>query len=138
MIGGFEPERNMEELIERVSTAAGIEPEVARKAIGIILGFLQKEGPADEVGKVLDSVPGAREAAASAAAEAGESSGGFLGGLLGGGGLMGLASQLSGIGLSMGQMQNVGQEVFAFAREKVGEDAVGQIAGAIPGLGPFI
>ncbi|UDL94848.1 MULTISPECIES: DUF2267 domain-containing protein [Lichenihabitans] len=124
----------MEDLIERVSTAAGIEPEVARKAIGIILSFLQKEGPADEVGKVMDAVPGSREAASSAAGEAPESSG-FLGGLMGGGGgLMGLASQLTGIGLGMGEMQTVGREIFAFAREKVGEDTVGQIAGAIPGL----
>ena len=38
----------------------------------------------------------------------------------------------------MGEMQSVGKELFAFAREKAGEDAVGQIAGAIPGLSQFI
>ena len=129
----------MDELINRVSTAAGLEPETARKAIAMILAFLQKEGPSDEVGKVMDAVPGAREAASGAAAEQAGSSGGFLGGLMGGGGgLMGLASQLSGIGLGMGEMQTVGQEVFAFAREKAGEDTVGAIAGAVPGLGQFI
>jgi hypothetical protein len=50
---------------------------------------------------------------------------------------MGLASQLSGIGLGMGEMQTVGREVFAYAREHAGEDAVGAIAGSIPGLGQF-
>ncbi len=59
----------MDELINRVSAAAGIEPETARKAIAMILAFLQKEGPPDEVGTVLDAVPGAREAAAGAAAD---------------------------------------------------------------------
>ena len=127
----------MEELIDRVSTAAGIEPETAQKAIGIILNFLQKEGPADEVNKVMEALPGAREAAAGAAVDEGQSGGGggLLGGLMGGGGgLMGLASQLTGIGLGMGEMQTVGKEVFAFARERVGEDTVGAIAGAIPGM----
>ena len=127
----------MEELIDRVSGAAGIEPEVARKAIALILNFLQKEGPPEQVGKVLDAVPGAREAAAGAATE--ESGSGFLGGLMGGGGgLMGLAGKLGGIGLDMGEMQTVGREVFGFARERVGEDTLGEISGAIPGLHQFV
>ena len=104
----------------------------------MILAFLQKEGPPDEVCKVIDSIPGGREAASGSAAEESQSSGGFLGGLMGGGGLMGLASQLSGIGLGMGEMQTVGHEVFAFAREHAGEDAVGAVAGSIPGLGQFV
>ncbi len=126
----------MEQLVDQVSAAAGIEPEVAQKAIGMILGFLQKEGPAEDVGKVLDAIPGAREAAASAATE--ETGGGFLGGLMGGGGLMGLANQLSGLGLGMDQMQAIGREIFAYAREHVGEDTVGSIAGSIPGLQQLI
>lgn len=125
----------MEELIGRVCRAANIEPEVARKAIGIILSFLQKEGPPAEVKKVLDAVPGSREAASGAATE--ESGSGLMGGLMGGG-LMAVAGQLTGIGLGMGEMQTVGREIFAFAREKAGEDTVGQIAGAIPGLHQFV
>lgn len=128
----------MDELIERVSTAAGIEPEVARKALGIILSFLQKEGPAEDVGKVVDAFPGARDATATAAAE--ESGSGLLGGLFGGGGggLMAVAGQLGGIGLGMGEMQTVGHELFAAARERVGEDTVGRIVGAIPALRQFV
>ncbi len=126
----------MDELIERVSAAAGIEPEVARKALAIILGFLQKEGPAEEVGKVVDAFPGARDATATANAE--QSGSGMLGGLFGGGGLMAVAGQLGGIGLGMGEMQTVGHELFAAARERVGEDTVGRIVGAIPGLQQFV
>ena len=34
----------------------------------------------------------------------------------------------------MGQVQGVTREVIAYAREKAGEDAIGEIVGAIPGL----
>ena len=42
-------------------------------------------------------------------------------GMMGGGGLMGLASQLSSAGLGMMEMQTVGKELFAFAREPAHE-----------------
>ena len=119
----------MEELIGRVSAAAGIEPDVAQKSIGVILNFLRKEGPAGPVGELMSALPGAEAAADSAA-------GG--GGMTGGGGLMALAGQLSSAGLGMGEMSAVGKELFAAAREKVGEDKIGEIAGAIPGLHQFI
>lgn len=47
---------------------------------------------------------------------------------------MGLASQLTGLGLSMGEMQTIGREVLSYAREKAGEDTVGELASAIPGM----
>ena len=126
----------MEDLITRVSAAAGIEPDVAQKSIGIILNFLRKEGPPGAVAQVMQGLPGA-EAAADAAA--GESSGGGLAGMMGGGGgLMALAGQLSSAGLGMGEMQAVGKELFAAAQEKAGPDAIGEIAGSIPGLSQFI
>lgn len=127
----------MQEIIDRVATAAGIDPATAAKAIGIILGFLQKEGPAAEVGELMDAMPGSAELAA---AQGDEGSGGGLGGLMGmmgGGGLMALAGKLTGIGLGMGEMQSVGKELFQVGRERAGEDTVGAIAGSIPGLSQF-
>lgn len=130
----------MEELVSRVAGAAGIAPDVAQKAIGIILGFLNKEAPS-EVGGLLDQLPGAHDAIATAAEEP-SSGGGIMGSLMGmmggGGGIMGLASQLTGAGLGMGEMQSVGKELFSFVREKAGDEAVGKIAGAVPGLSQFI
>ena len=41
-------------------------------------------------------------------------------------------------GLSMGQVQGVTRQFIAFAREKVGEDSVGEIVGAIRGLSQFV
>jgi hypothetical protein len=35
-------------------------------------------------------------------------------------------------------MQGVTRELIAFAREKAGEDAVGEIVGSIPGLSQFV
>jgi hypothetical protein len=128
----------MEELINRLAANVGIDPGLAEKAVGIILGFLQKEGPPAEVTEMLDAMPGARELIAE---HAGAGSGGVLGGLMGmigGGGVMGLGQQLMSAGLSMGQLSEVGKELFAYGREKAGEDAMGAIVGAIPGLGQFV
>jgi hypothetical protein len=128
----------MEELIARVTTNLGIDPALAEKCVGIILGFVQKEGPAAEVGQMMEAMPGAADLIAQHAEAGG---GGMLGGLMnmmGGGGIMGLGQKLMGAGLSMGQMGDLGKEVFAFGREKAGEDAMGAIVGAIPGLGQFV
>ena len=129
----------MEDLIARVSAAAGIEPDVAQKSIGIILNFLRKEGPSGAVAQVMQGLPGAEAAADAAASESG--GGGLMGGLagmMGSGGLMALAGQLSAAGLGMGEMQAVGKELFAAAQEKAGPDAIGEIAASIPGLSQFI
>jgi hypothetical protein len=129
----------MDELINRIVGNVGIDAGLAQKCVGLILGFLQKEGPAAEVGQMFDAMPGAADLAAE---HAGGGGGGMLGGLMGmmggGGGVMGLGTQLMGAGLSMGQMGDLGKELFAFGREKAGEDAMGAIVGAIPGLSQFV
>lgn len=127
----------MEELIARVTTAAGIDPALAQKSIGIILGFLQKEGPPAEVAELMAAFPGSQELV-SATAGGGGGLMGMVGGLMGGGGVMALGGQLMGAGLNMGQIQTVSKEMFAFGREKAGEDTMGAIVGAIPGLGQFV
>lgn len=130
----------MDELIGRLTAAAGIDAQTAQKATGLILSFLQKEGPPDAVGQLMSALPGAD----ALVSQAGESSGGggLLGGLAsmmgGGGGIMGLGSQLMGAGLGMGQIQTVSKELFAYGREKAGEDVMGEIVGAIPGLSQFV
>lgn len=118
----------MDELIGRLVAALGIERNVAEKAVIIILEFLRKEAP-DKAGPLLDNLPGA---AALLAAQP-PSGGGFAMG-----GIMGAGTKLMGAGLSMGQVQGVTREVLAFAREKAGEDAVGEVVGAIPGLSQFV
>ncbi|MCG7392511.1 DUF2267 domain-containing protein [Microvirga sp. ACRRW] len=126
----------MDELLARVTQKTGLDQDTARKAIGLILGYLQKEGPQAEVSKLIEALPGAQDAI-----EQSKSGGG--GGLMGmvgsmGGGVMALGGQLMGIGVSMGQMQPLGKELFAYGREKAGEDTMGTIMGSIPGLSQFV
>lgn len=129
----------MKELINRVVQNVGLDPAMAEKAVGMILAFLQKEAP-EAAAEAFAAMPGAAElAAANAASEGG---GGLLGGLMGmmggGGGVMALGQQLMGAGLGMGQIQGLSKEVFAYGRETAGEDAMGALVGAIPGLGQFV
>jgi hypothetical protein len=130
MTGGLPVEAgHMDELIEQLAAKAGIEKAIAGKTIGIILGFLRSEGPADQVQALIDKIPGA-EAAIEAP------SGGGLAGLMGGG-LMALGSKLMGLGLSMGEIQSVARELFKFGRDKVGADRMGEIIAGTPGLRQF-
>ncbi len=125
----------MEDLIARVAAAAGVETEIAKKSVEMILAFVRKEGPEAEVDALFAAVPGATEAA-----DAGSNGGGALNGLIGamGGGVMALAGRLTSLGLGMSEMQTIGREVFAYVREKAGDELVGQVAAAIPGLAQFL
>ena len=127
----------MEELIARVTQKTGLEQATARKAIGIILAYLQKEGPQTEVNQLIEALPGAQEAIDES--KNGNGGGGLMG-MMGsmGGGVMALGGQLMGVGVSMGQMQPLGKELFAYGREKAGEDVMGPIVGSIPGLSQFV
>jgi hypothetical protein len=120
----------MDELIDRLVANVGIERATAEKAVGIILDFLRKEGPADKVQALIDKLPGA-EAVIDAQKDAG-------GGMFAMGGVMGVGSKLMAAGLSMGQVQGVTRDLIAFAREKAGADNVGEIVAAIPGLSQFV
>jgi hypothetical protein len=127
----------MEELVARITAATGLDAATAQKAIGLILAFLKKEGPPDDVAKLLAATPGSE--AAIAEADEGGSGGGLMGMLGGmGGGVMVLGQKLMSAGVPMGQMQPLGQELFAYGREKAGEDTMGSIMGSIPGLSQFV
>ncbi|MBV9346607.1 MAG: DUF2267 domain-containing protein [Pseudolabrys sp.] len=117
----------MDELIGRLVANVGVERNVAEQAVVIILDFLRKEAP-EQANKLISEMPGAEALIAANPPAAG----GFAMP-----GLMGAGTKLMGIGLSMGQVQAVTREMLAFAREKAGEDAVGEVVGAIPGLSQF-
>ena len=120
----------MEELVGRLASKVGIDNVVAEKTVGIILGFLRNEGPSDKVQALIDKIPGAEAAIAAS------SSTGGLGRLMGGG-LMALGTRLMGLGLGMGQIQNVARELFRFGRDKIGADQMGEIIKGTPGLSQF-
>jgi hypothetical protein len=100
----------MDELIGRLAAQAGIDNAVAEKTVGIILGFLRNEGPSDKVQALIDTIPGAEAA---------------------------IGTKLMGLGLGMGEIQNVARELFRFGRDKIGADRMGEIIAGTPGLSQF-
>lgn len=133
----------MDNLVADVSKEAGLAPDVARKAVALILDFLKREAPA-EMHRLLAKAPDLNAIAATAST-GGEGMPGVLrgmmgtaGGAMGGGGLMALGGELMGLGLGMDQIQTVGRKVLAVARERGGDELVGEISAAVPGLSQFI
>ena len=120
----------MDELIGRLVADLGIDREMAIRAVGVILSFLIKEGPPDKVKALLAGLPGA-EAALQSVADLPAPTFGM-------GGIMGAGTQMLALGLSMGQVQTLTRTMMAYAREKAGEESVGAIVDAIPGLGQFV
>ena len=129
----------MDEMIARVSQAAGVDAQVTRQAIGEIFIFLKSEVAPEALNELMDKLPGAHDLAASMGdAEAPISGGGLMGALSsmmgGGGGIMGLAGKLMALGLGMAEMQTIGREVFVYAREVAGEETVNKVVASSPTL----
>jgi hypothetical protein len=118
----------LNDLVSRIATNVGIDPDTAAKAVGAILEFLQSEGPADKVKEMLASVPGAEELIAQAPS----------GGMLSMGGVMGLGQKLMGMGLGMGEISSVAKETMGYARENGAGDSIDEIVASIPGLSQFV
>jgi hypothetical protein len=138
-------EREMENLVARVATAANLSPEVARKAVALIGDFIQREAPEEAVKELFEKAPAFPAIIASSSQTGGEGMGAGLKGLMGvasgamgGGGLMALGSELLSLGLDMEQIQTIGKEVFGYARETAGDEVMGEISASIPGLSQFI
>ena len=120
----------MDELIGRLVADIGIDRATAEKAVGIILDFLVKQVPAGTVQPILAKLPGAQTVIDKVSID--KAAGGLVGGVMGAG------MRMMSAGLSMGQVQSVTRAVIAYTREKAGEDAVGEIVAAIPGLAQFV
>ena len=135
----------MDNLIARVAAASNTTPETARQATALIVDFLKREAPEDAVNALFAKAPALNAIAASSHSAGGEGMGGMLKGLMGtgsgamgGGGLMALGGDLMGLGLGMDQIQAAGKTVFEYARGAAGDETMGEISAAIPGLSQFI
>lgn len=118
----------MQDLVDHISAATGLEPDTARKAVGIVLDFVQKSVSPDTSAALIDGVPGGRMAAAGAAEDEAEGGGTATPGL------MGLADRLMAEGIGMGAMQGFGRAMFEGLRRTVGDGPVDAVAAAIPDL----
>ena len=118
----------MDELIARLVADVGIDRSAAEKAVGIILDFLVKEGPADKVQPLMAKLPGAE----ALRAKTGSESSGLMSGVMGAG------IRMMSAGLTVGEVQDVARAVLAYAREKAGDKAISEVGAAIPGLAQFV
>jgi hypothetical protein len=114
----------MEELVDQIASSSGADRTAARRAVGIVVGFLLREGPQPQVQAMVDSLPGARALAEQYAGT--------------GIGLMGVYGDLTAAGFGMAEIQAVTRAFVAFAKAKVGDAAVDQVVSAIPGLSQFV
>lgn len=130
----------MEEIVARVAKAVGIDEALAQQAITIVFDLVREHGPKDAVADLMSSLPDMGNLAAPEESGGGlmGALGGSLGGLGGAMGAMGAMQKMTEAGLSMDQVQTVSKEVLAFATEHAGEERVGKVVGAIPGLSQFI
>lgn len=129
----------MNELVTRIANNVGLEPDVAEKALGMMLGFLQREAADGPVAQMIESIPGAIDLVAKHNGEGAGS--GLLGGLMsaiGGGGIMGLGQQLMSQGLGMGEITALAKETIAAAREYAGPEVVDEVVASVPGLSQFV
>jgi hypothetical protein len=117
----------MEELINRIVAHVGLDAAVARKSVGMMLGFLQQSGDADKVSALIGALDGGAEAVAEANYQQG-----FMPGV------MGLGSQLMQNGLGMSEITGVAKETIRYGREKVGAAEIDEMVASVPGLGQFI
>lgn len=118
----------MDELIARLVADVGVDRSAAERAVGIILDFLVKEGPADKVQPLMAKLPGAE----ALRAKTGSESSGLMSGVMGAG------MRMMSAGLTMGEVQDVARAVLAYAREKAGDKAISEVGAAIPGLAQFV
>jgi hypothetical protein len=114
----------MDDLVDEITSKTGLGRPAAEKALGIIVSFLEREGPTKEVAPMIDKLPGARALA--------EAHGGR------GAGLFAVFNDLSAAGLGMGQIQTVVGAFIGFAKSKLGERDVDSVIRAIPSIGQFI
>jgi hypothetical protein len=129
----------MQDLIDRIVAATGLDAARAEKALGIMLSLVKTHGNQAKVGELFAKLPGAAELASRHGGD-GAGKGGLLGML--GGGLMGgplaAISKLSAAGLSMEQIKQLGGVTLDYAKEKAGAKLVKDVAGSIPGLGGYV
>lgn len=131
----------MNEVVDQIAAKAGIDPALAEKAVGMILGFLQREAADGPIARMIEAIPGASELVAQYNGEGAGGGGGLLGGLMsaiGGGGIMGLGQQLMSQGIGMSEITTLAKETIAVARQHAGDETVDQVIASVPGLSQFV
>ncbi|MFK0331582.1 MULTISPECIES: hypothetical protein [unclassified Rhizobium] len=131
----------MNEIVDQIAARVGIPAEVAEKALGMMLGFLQREAADGPVAKMIEAIPGASDLVAQYNGAGETGGGGLLGsimGALGGGGIMALGQQLMSEGLGMGEITSLAKETLSIAEQHAGKEVVDEVVASVPGLSQFV
>ncbi|MGL1922087.1 MAG: DUF2267 domain-containing protein [Hyphomicrobiales bacterium] len=132
----------MEQIIAIIAEKIGVSPEIASKAVGIILNLVDSSVTDDVKEKLYAAVPEAKDIAATGGEETGGGLLGMAGGLFGGGGgamgAMAAMGKLNEVGLDTDQISSMGKTLLGHIGEVADEELVGEIVSSIPGLDKFV
>jgi len=129
----------METLTTNVMDVTGLEPSIAKAAIGHVLWFLRNEAPQGHVAELIDKMPAACEAVEAAAAHG---DGGVTVAIEGLTSFMGrgradtniLVGRLLNLGLREDQIRPLVEEILRRAESFVGAEGAAQIRGLLPAI----
>jgi hypothetical protein len=129
----------MELLTTNVMDATGLDPAIAKAAIGQVLLFLRGEAPQGHVAEFIDKVPGAHEAVEAAAAHG---DGGVTAAIEGMTSFMGwgradtniLGGKLVNLGLDEKQIKGLVNQILGRAEAAVGAEGAAKIRAILPSL----
>lgn len=129
----------MQDLINEITAATGLDSTKAEKAVGIVLNLVATQGDKTKVAEMFDKMPGAIELVKTHGGD-GAGGGGLMGILAGGmmGGPLAMITKLQSTGLSIDQVKTVGTMSLAYAKKHAGADLVRAAAANIPGLGTYL
>ncbi len=129
----------MEKLTRDVTEVTGLEPSIAKAAVGHVLLFLRDEAPGGHIAELIDKMPRAHEAVEAAAASG---DGGVTAAIEGMTSFMGhgradtniLAGKLLNLGLNQRQIVDLVNEVLSRAESVVGAEGAAKIREILPAL----
>jgi hypothetical protein len=129
----------MQDLIEKIMRASGLDAPRAEKAVGILLNLVKTQGDQAKMPKLFSKLAGATEIVAKHGGD-GAGGGGFMGMLAGGlmGGPLAMVAKLHSAGLSTDQIKIVSTLTMNHAKKMAGDTLVRQAAGNIPGLAVYL
>lgn len=133
----------MEQIIATIAEKIGVSPEIASKAVSIILNLVDSSVSDDVKEKLYSAVPEAKAMAEEGSEQGGGGLLGMAGGLFGGGGggamgAMAAMGKLNEAGLDTDQISSMGKSLLGHIGEVADEELVGEIVSSIPGLDKFV
>jgi hypothetical protein len=131
-----------QDIVGQVATRLSLDQPAAENAVGTILSVIDHEAEGTQVDALFDKIPGARDLAQRydvMAADPNSGGGGLmdmLGSALGekAGALLKGVARLKEAGLTVGQVEQAGEQFFEQAKAAAGPDLVKEITDAVPGM----